>query len=38
MKKLKYIFPIAVLTFASIFTACSPEDEQELPQHNKIIY
>lgn len=38
MKKLKYIFPIAFLTVASFFTACSPEDDQELPQHNKIIY
>lgn len=38
MKKLKYIFPIAVLTLASIFTACSPEDEQELPQINTAVF
>lgn len=38
MKKLKYIFPVAVLTFASIFTACSPEDEQDLPTYSPTIY
>ncbi len=38
MKKLKYIFPLAVLTVAAIFTACSPEDEQELPQYSPTIY
>ena len=38
MKKLKYLFPVAVLTFTSIFTACSPEDEQELPTYSPTIY
>ena len=38
MKKLKYILPVAIVTAASIFTACSPEDEQELPQYSPTIY
>lgn len=38
MKILKHIFPIAVLTLTGLFIACSPEDEQELPQYNNIIY
>lgn len=38
MKNLIYIFPIALLTIAGLFTACSPEDEQELPQYSPTIY
>lgn len=38
MKILKHIFPIAVLALTSTFTACSPEDEQELPQYSPTIY
>ena len=38
MKILKQIFPIAVLTLSSLFTACSPEDEQELPTYSPTIY
>lgn len=38
MKNLKYIFPAVVLTLASIFAACSPENEQELPQYSPVIY
>lgn len=38
MKKIKYIFPIAVLGLSALFTACSPEDDQELPKYNPEIY
>lgn len=38
MKHLKYIFPLAVATLAGLFTACSPEDDQELPQYSPTIY
>lgn len=38
MKKLKYILPVAALTLTSIFTACSTEDEQVMPQYSPTIY
>ncbi|WKW46091.1 hypothetical protein P3875_09910 [Myroides sp. JBRI-B21084] len=38
MKKLLYIFPIAVIALTSLFTACSPENEQELPQYSPSIF
>lgn len=38
MKTLKNIFPIAAVAFASLFVACSPEDEQELPLYSPTIY
>ncbi|UUV22526.1 choice-of-anchor J domain-containing protein [Paenimyroides aestuarii] len=38
MKKIKFLFPVAVIALVSVFAACSPEDEQELPKLNKAIY
>ena len=37
MKKLKYIIPITIITLG-LATACSPEDEQELPTYSPTIY
>lgn len=38
MKKINYIFPIAAIALTSLFTACSPEDEQVLPKINNTIF
>lgn len=38
MKKLNYILPIAILAITGVFTACSPEDEQVLPEYSPTIY
>ncbi|WCM41384.1 DUF5017 domain-containing protein [Flavobacterium sp. CBA20B-1] len=38
MKKIKFLFPVAVIALVSVFAACSPEDEQELPTYSPTIY
>ncbi len=38
MKKTAYYLSIAVVAILSIFTACSPEDDQVLPEYRPSIY
>lgn len=38
MKKFKYILPIAVAMLATTFTSCVTEDDQEIPEYNKVVF